>query len=57
MSEGGIIRMIGDILCENVSEVCSIKSYESGSCPIKPFESHSPIYIKNTRQFNLQVLS
>lgn len=28
MSEGGVIRMIGDILCENVSKICYMKSHK-----------------------------
>jgi hypothetical protein len=31
MSEGGVIRMIGDILCENVSEMCYMKPYKYAS--------------------------
>lgn len=28
MSEGRVIRMIGDILCENVSEMCYVNQYK-----------------------------
>lgn len=28
MSESGVIRMIGDILCENVSETCFVNPYK-----------------------------
>jgi len=59
MSDGGVIRMIGDILCENVSVVYLYKALQVWTLPTVtlPESFHQmKVHIQDIRQFNLPVL-